>query len=397
MVSLAQSHLMALCGVQPNRRTGSAGNRAAADYFAGIVRGYGYEVDAAPFPCLDYVRGEARLAGRGQSFEILISPYSLGCDVTAELVVVSTAGELERAECAGKILLLRGPITAEQLMPKHFVFYNPEHHQLIIALLESRQPAAIVSATARSPEQVGALFPFPLIVDGDFDIPNAHCTDAVGDELARLQGETLQLRIDARRLPSSASNVIARLNERAARKIVLTAHIDAYEDTPGASDNASGVVVLLLLAQALADYQGDHCLEIAALNGEDHYNAAGQMDYLRRYGDEFSRILLVINLDDVGYREGRSAYSFYECPPALQRKAADVLRGFTGLVPGEPWYNGDHMIFVQSGLPALAFTAELMPELMCTVTHTAADTPDIIDGRKLVELAQSLNALVRAL
>lgn len=397
IVSLAQSHLMALCRVQPNRRTGSAGNRAAADYFAGIVRGYGYEVDAAPFPCLDYVRGEARLAGRGQSFEILISPYSLACDVTAELVVVSTADELERAECAGKILLLRGPITAEQLMPKHFVFYNPEHHQQIIALLESRQPAAIVSATARSPEQVGALFPFPLIVDGDFDIPNAHCTDAVGGELARLQGETLQLRIDARRLPSSASNVIARLNERAARKIVLTAHIDAYEDTPGASDNASGVVVLLLLAQALADYQGDHCLEIAALNGEDHYSAAGQRDYLRRYGDEFSRILLVINLDDVGYREGRSAYSFYECPPALQRKAADVLRGFTGLVPGEPWYNGDHMIFVQSGLPALAFTAELMPELMRTVTHTAADTPDIIDGRKLVELAQSLNALVRAL
>ena len=35
-------------------------------------------------------------------------------------------------------------------------------------------------------------------------------------------------------------NVIARLNPQADKKVVFSAHIDAYEDTPGASDNASG-------------------------------------------------------------------------------------------------------------------------------------------------------------
>jgi aminopeptidase YwaD len=52
------------------------------------------------------------------------------------------------------------------------------------------------------------------------------------------------------------------------------------------------------------------------------------------------------------------------------------------------------MIFVQSGVPAIAFTAELMPELMASITHTMADTPDNIDPRKLVEVARALESLI---
>lgn len=243
---------------------------------------------------------------------------------------------------------------------------------------------------------MGALYPFPLIVDGDFDIPSVYCRDTVGDVLAGLEGEAVRLKIDARRLPSSASNVIARTGRQADRKIVITAHIDAYEDVPGASDNASGIVVLLLLAEMLFNYRGNTGIEIAAFNGEDHYSAGGQMDYLRRYGGEFPAILLAVNVDDVGFKHGRTSYSSYECPRQLENKAEHVFRRFEGLVRGVPWFNGDHMIFVQNSVPALAFTSECMAELMRTVTHTISDTPDIIDCHKLVELAESLNALIRS-
>lgn len=94
--------------------------------------------------------------------------------------------------------------------------------------------------------------------------------------------------------------------------------------------------------------------------------------------------------------EGRTSYSFYDCPPQLEEKAENVFQRFDGLVRGEPWFNGDHMIFLQSRIPSMAFTSELMPELMRTVTHTSSDTPDIIDCHKLVEVAKSLNALVRS-
>jgi len=393
----AQLYLTTLCGVKPNRRMGSSGNREATDFFANTIRLYGHEIDATPFECQDYIRGEALLAHADNAFEVYISPYSLGCDVLAELITVSTMEELERTNCEGRILLLRGAICSEQLMPKNFAFYNPEHHQKIIALLESRKPVGIVTATERKSEQVGALYPFPLIVDGDFDIPSVYCKDSVGEVLAGIQGEAFQLRINARRLASNATNVIARLNQKANDKIVVTAHIDAYEDTPGASDNASGTVVLLLLAEMLSDYRENHCIEIAVFNGEDHYSAGGQMDYLKRYGNEFPGILLAVNVDDVGYKQGRTSYSFYECAPQLEKKAENVFQCFDGLVRGEQWFNGDHMIFVQSRVPSVAFTSECMPELMRTVTHTSSDTPDIIDCQKLVEVAKSLNALVRSL
>lgn len=397
LAAKAQSYLETLCSVKPNRRTGSPGNREATDFFAHTIGRYGYGIDATPFPCLDYVCRGAALTHDEEAFEVYASPYSLGCDVLAELVAVSTLEELESTDCAGKILLLRGAICSEQLMPKGFVFYNPEHHQRTIALLESGGPAGIVTATERKPDQVGALYPFPLIVDGDFDIPSITCRDTVGDALAAAQGRSFRLTIDATRLPSSATNVIARLNEGAERKIVITAHIDAYEDSPGASDNASGTAVLLLCAEMLSEYRGEYTIEIAALNGEDHYSAGGQMDYLKRYGEELPGVLLAVNVDDVGYRRGRSATSFYECPPRLERKAEEVFRRFDGLARGEPWFNGDHMIFVQNRVPALAFTSEYVAELMRTVTHTSSDTPDIVDCRKLVEVAQSLDALVRSL
>jgi aminopeptidase YwaD len=55
------------------------------------------------------------------------------------------------------------------------------------------------------------------------------------------------------------------------------------------------------------------------------------------------------------------------------------------------------MIFVQKETPAIAFTAEKMGELMATVTHTARDTPDLIDSAKLVELALALRSFIAGL
>ena len=147
-IDKASAYVLSLCSVKPNRRTGSPGNQKATDFFAGVVHQYGYEVDTTPFECLDYVSGEASLGADGKAFEIYTSPYSLGCDISAELVTVSSIEELERSSCEGKILLMKGAICAEQLMPKGFVFYNPDHHQRIYALLEKKKPAGIITATA---------------------------------------------------------------------------------------------------------------------------------------------------------------------------------------------------------------------------------------------------------
>jgi aminopeptidase YwaD len=385
------------CNVQPNRRTGSAGNRTATDFFADTMHTIGYELDTTPFDCLDYRVNRVGLSREKERYEVYVSPYSLGVDVSAELVVASTVGELEELTCEGHILLMKDELCAEQLMPKNFVFYNPEHHQNIITLLEERQPAAIITATDRNPEQAGALYPYPIFVDGDFDISSVYCRMQVGEALATLQGESLHLLIDARRIKSSASNVIARLNPGASKKVVITAHIDAYEDSPGASDNASGTNVLLLAAEMLANYNGAHSIEFVAFNGEDHYSVGGQMDYLRRYGAEFPAIDLLVNIDGVGYKDGSSAYSTYGCSEEIERKIVNTFQRFEGLACGPQWYSGDHMIFVQKQVPSLAFTSEKAMEMLALFVHTGGDTPAVIDHHKVVEVAESVAALVKSL
>jgi aminopeptidase YwaD len=321
----------------------------------------------------------------------------LGCDVAADLAVVSSVDGLAAVLCAGKILLMLGDICAEALMPKNFPFYNPEHHQRIYSLLEEKRPAAILTATMKRPDQVGALDPFPMIADGDFDIPSAYCSHTAGEALAEKAGSHFRCLIASRRIPSRAANVIARKHPRAEKKIVVTAHIDAYEDTPGATDNASGTAVLLVLAEMLSDYAGDRGIEMAAFNGEDHYSAGGQKDYLARYGGGLSSVVMGINVDGVGYMEGKSAYSFYECSPDLEQIAASSFKEYPGLIRGEPWYSGDHMIFLQAGLPCLAFTSEKAFDLLQSVTHTHLDTPDIVDPVKIVEVASALNDLIRSI
>ncbi|MDV2990020.1 MAG: M28 family peptidase [Dehalogenimonas sp.] len=392
----AEEYLNTLCSVKPNRRTGSPGNRAATDFFAAMVKKWGYTVDTTPFLCLDYKSGEISLACNNQVYEVYVSQFSPGCDVTAKLVTVSTIEELESCQCKGEILLMRGSICAEQLMPKNFVFYNPDQHKRIYSLLEEKQPAAIITATAKNPELVGALYPFPLIEDGDFDIPSVYCTDVVGQEISAKTGEVFRLVIEANRITATACNVIALKNQAAPQKIVVSAHIDAYWSTPGALDDASGTVVLLLLAEMLQDYKGNLGIEIVAFNGEDYYSAGGQMDYLRRFGKDLAGMSVAINVDDVGYKQGKTAYSLYDCPDEIKQKAHNIFGKYDGIVVGEPWYQGDHMIFVQNKKPAIAFTSENVAELMATITHSPKDTPDVVDCRKLVELAHALKDFIQA-
>lgn len=390
----ASAYLQKLCDSEPNRRTGSPGNRAACDFFAETVKEFGFEIDTKPFDVPDYRAQKPLLSCGGVSFDVHAGPYSPGCDVTTELVTVSTLEQLERAECRGKILLMKDELCEEQLMPKNFVFYNPDSHKKMYALLEEKQPAAIITATAHKPDMVGALYPFPLIVDGDFSIPSVYCTDIVGNAIAEKNGRTAcTLTVKAERIPSFAYNVLGRKAGVESGKIIICAHIDAYEDSPGASDNASGVTVLLLLAEILRDFKGRFDVEILALNGEDHYSAAGQMDYLRRYGSELENALLVVNIDDVGYKKGRISWSRYGIEDTLEQ-AVSPLSKYEVLVEGEPWFNGDHIIFVQKGIPSLAFTSEMLSELMETITHTEKDTPDIVESAKLVELAEALGGLV---
>jgi aminopeptidase YwaD len=346
---------------------------------------------------MDWRQDGARLEVAGAQFDVQASPYTLGCRVRAPLAVASTVEELEAVEGGGKVLLIHGELAKEQLMPKNFSFYNPEHHQAIYGLLEAQGPLAIAAATSRNPELAGGLYPFPLFEDGDFDIPSVYMKDKEGARLATHAGQEVELDITAERIPAKGCNVIALKGPGEGRRVVVCAHIDAKLGTPGALDNATGIVVLLLLAELLADYSQALGVELVAFNGEDYYSAPGQVQYLSRNRERFAEIVLATNLDGAGYYKGNTAYSLYDCPPEVASLIHSAFSVCANAVEGEQWYQSDHTVFVQSGVPALAITSDSFTELWTKVAHTPRDRPDIVDSGRLADIALALRELVLGL
>ena len=390
----ATAYLQFLCNDLPGRAIGSPGNRAATDWFAQRMADFGFEVTTPGFACMDWEEQGAELTVAGESLAVLPSPYSLGCEVRALLTVAENLEAVERIPGEGTILLLRGALAREQLMPKNYPFYNPEEHQQLIACLERKRPAAILAATGRDPGMAGGISPFPLIEDGGFEIPCAHLPEAEGERLARHAGEQAELAIRARRIPATGCNVEARKGSSAEPRVVVFAHIDAKRGTPGALDNAAGVCTLLLLAEALRGVTPAVSLELVALNGEDDYSAAGERLFLRRNEGRFHEILLGINIDGAGDRDGEVAFSLYGCPDPMAEVIRSVFRARPGMVEGPAWFQSDHSLFLMHNRPALAITSARFSELWAEIAHTERDTPDRVNPAQLESLALILRELV---
>ncbi len=390
-------YLDTLCNRIGERSVGSEGNREATRFLEKELSKMGWKTSAVEFDAIDWHDGGASLHCNGKTFEVFTGPYSLPFNGSAQLLAASTAEELEQADIEGKIILLHGEIAREQLMPKNFVFYNPEEHQKIISLLEKGRPAAVIGATGRNSALAGGVYPFPLLEDGDFDIPSVFMTEEEGRRLHPLAGKTVSLKSVSERIPGKGYNIIAVKGKEDAGRIVVSAHIDAKKGTPGAIDNATGVVTLLLMAELLRDYDGPRQVELVAFNGEDYYAVPGQMNYIEANQGKFGSMILDINIDGAGYQEGMSAFSEFGLPEELSRKLKETIDRYPGITTGPQWPQGDHSIFVQFGVPAVAVTSKWFIENMehQDVTHTPKDRPEITDLRKIVEISQALNDFVR--
>jgi aminopeptidase YwaD len=393
LIARSGAHLRSLCVEISSRRVGSEGNRAATRYAAGVLRSFGFLVETPAFDCIDWKADGASIITEGESFEAFPSPYSLGCQVEAPLACAATLAELESAAAGGKILLLRGELARGPLMPKDFPFYNPDEHKHLIERLESLRPAAILTAAARNPEMVGAIYPYPMFEDGDFNLPSAFMGEDEGQRLGRHAGRAVRVESHCERIPSTAFNVIA-AKGNPDRRVVVFAHIDSRIGTPGANDNASGVAALLLLAELLTDYRGALRVELVAVNGEDYYSNPGEQQYLAANAGRFQDIVLGINLDDVGYTRGRVAYSLYGVGDEASARVRTVLGRHAGLVEGPPWYQGDHGLYLMNDCPALAMTTDRLAEVMAEITHSPRDTIDNVDPANPALVAKALHDLI---
>jgi aminopeptidase YwaD len=392
-----EGHVRDLCAMAPDRHVGSAGNNEAVAYFERVVGGFGFDVEAVGFDCVEWEFGDSNIKIGDHVQRVHAGPYSELCDVRAPLTEVSSVEDLEDRDFTGSVLLVHGELARETLMPKNFEFYNPESHRRIIAAIENSQPAAVIAATGMNPELAGGVCPFPLIEDADFDIPSAFMLDVDGAELVAAVGSQVHLSIDSRRVPARARQLVARKSGSGVGRIGVFAHIDAKKGSPGALDNASGVAAILGLAELLADYRGERDIEIVPFNGEDYYAAPGQVLYLEANRGRFGDMALAFNVDGAGFAGERTAVSLYECPDQVASSLRATIDGRPGFFEGPQWPQGDHSLLAMNGVPTVAVTSENVFFIAQTVAHTAQDVPELVDFAAVAGVSRFMRDAIAAL
>jgi Zn-dependent M28 family amino/carboxypeptidase len=145
-------------------------------------------------------------------------------------------------------------------------------------------------------------------------------------------------------------NVIGRFGIGKPKKIIVGAHYDSCDDTPGADDNASGVAGLLELAKLIGKNQPDVEVELVAYTLEEPPFFGGpQMGsafHAASVAKEKDKIIGVIVLEMIGY---------FSDEPGSQNYPVPLLKGYypsrgNFITVVSRWNQGDWISDLKAGM-----------------------------------------------
>ena len=144
--------------------------------------------------------------------------------------------------------------------------------------------------------------------------------------------------------------------------IVLTAHYDSYNQSPGANDNGSGLVACIQIAKIMKDIDCEVGIRIVHFSAEES-GLVGSTHYVANSLSKLDQLELVLNLDQLGGTKGADN-SKITCErdehmnPATNNAAsalktdtlAQLARTYSFLEPEfGPAFSSDYMPFQDSG------------------------------------------------
>jgi len=269
---------------------------------------------------------------------------------------------------------------------------------------------------------------------GERNVFRPQALDAARDYIAeQWQAQGLEPRFQryvARGVESSNIEVVLQGTLSASQSVVVGAHYDSVLGSPGADDNASAVAALLELSRALAPAPRARTVRLVAFVNEEppffYWGQMGSQVYARAARRRGEDIRVMLSLEMLGYYRDEPGTQRY--PPCLRwfypscgnfigfvsnlrsrRALTRVHEAFRNhcdfpseraavpsWVPGVGW--SDQLSFWRQGYAALMVTDTAFYRY--PYYHTAEDTPEKVDYRRLTEvttgLAGALSALARA-
>src|SRR3989304_6343891 len=188
----------------------------------------------------------------------------------------------------------------------------------------------------------------------------------------------VQLRVDPLTEQRPTWNVIGRRAGRSARTVVIGAHLDSVEVSPGANDNGSGIAAALEAARPLATLPLEFSVEIVGFGAEER-GLLGSAHYVRERGNQVAGM---VNMDMVGVGTLQVGNGSGSGPliDAAERIAARLgLRLPRFRLPGA----SAHASLERAGIPTVFIHTGDDP-----LIHTPNDVLERVDARLMAQAAQ---------
>ena len=222
------------------------------------------------------------------------------------------------------------------------------------------------------------------------------------------------------------ANIEAELRgrERPDDIIVIGAHYDSVQGSPGANDNASGVAATLALARAFAETRPARTLRFVSFANEEppffQTEHMGSRVYAMRSRERGENIVLMLSLETIGYYSDEPGSQHLLFPlnliyPSVGNFIAfvsNVENGFLvrqlvrsfrqqaqfpseggalwDLIPGVGW--SDHWAFWKEGFPAVMVT-DTAP-FRYPAYHSHADRPELVHYDRMARVVSGLQAVI---
>lgn len=222
-------------------------------------------------------------------------------------------------------------------------------------------------------------------------------------------------------------NLSAEIKGTSDEIILIGAHYDSVQGSPGANDNASGAAALLALARRMAKEHPQRTLRLVAfVNEEPPYfqtDEMGSVVYAKAAKARGDKIAAMLSIETIGCYSDEPDSQRYPKPFNLfypsqgnfiafvgNVGSADLVKrivakfrhdvrfpsegaALLGSIEGVGW--SDHWSFWESGYKALMVT-DTAP-FRYSWYHTANDTPDKLDYARTARVVEGLKIVIRDL
>jgi len=392
----AWRNLLYLCDACGHRFTGSSGYKQAAEYVAAKFKEYGLEnVVLEPFAARGWERGPAEITLLGyepRAVRCIALPYCIPCDVELKLLNLGTGTPEEIAQQKGNIPG-KAVIVSSNMPPgdKRWIHRMEKYMRALEAgaaafLFVNGEPGDM-PITGGLPEK-GAT------------IPGVGLSYEDGEALVRLlqvdDSQRIRLKVESASSPVVSWNVVGDIpGAEAADEIVMVGgHLDSHDLCAGATDNASGIALILEAARVLGKMRGQLARTVRFVAfGVEELGLIGSAAYAGAHIAELPKVQFMLNLDMTGASIA-NALSLQGCPELMPyfKELSQKMAYELAVTPMFHPYS-DHFAFVLAGVPAGSL-GHMGDAPRKSYAHTPADT---VDKVLPIELQVSSMATTRIL